>query len=124
MTVLLVAVGGAAGATLRYLIDRGIQQRSGSDFPYGTLTVNVIGCAVLGLLTGLALTGPSSDEVRAAVGVGLCGSLSTYSTFGYETVRLFTERVRLHAAVNVVGTVLAGFAAAGAGLLVARIVSG
>lgn len=120
MTVVLVAAGGAAGAVLRYLLDRRVQRRSGSDFPFGTLTVNVVGCAVLGLLTGLALTGPSSDAVRAAVGVGLCGSLSTYSTFGYETVRLLTERARLHAALNVGVTVVAGFAAAALGLLAAR----
>lgn len=120
MTVLLVAAGGAAGATLRYLVDRGIQQRSGSDFPYGTLTVNVIGSALLGFLAGMALL--DHDAVRAAVGVGLCGSLTTYSTFGYESLRLFTERVRLHAVVNIVGTLLAGFAAAGAGIGLAALV--
>ncbi|MPY97227.1 MAG: fluoride efflux transporter CrcB [Actinophytocola sp.] len=119
MTVLLVAAGGALGATLRYLIDQWAQRRSGSGFPYGTLTVNVLGSALLGLLAGLALDGASGDAVRSLVGIGLCGSLTTYSTFGYETVRLITEGARRHAVVNVVGTLLAGFAAAGAGLLLA-----
>lgn len=119
MTVLLVAAGGAVGAVLRYVVDRLVQRRVPA-FPYGTLTVNVIGSAVLGLLTGLALAGPSASAIHAAVGIGLCGSLTTYSTFGYETVQLFTERARLHAVLNVVATVAAGFAAAGLGLLAAR----
>ncbi len=114
MTALLVAAGGALGAALRYIIDQALRQRS--DFPYGTLTVNVLGSALLGLLAGLALDGASGDAMRSLVGIGLCGSLTTYSTFGYETVRLFTEGARRHAVVNVVGTLLAGFAAAGAGL--------
>ncbi|MPY77484.1 MAG: fluoride efflux transporter CrcB [Actinophytocola sp.] len=119
MTALLVAAGGALGATLRYLIDQWVQRRSGNGFPYGTLTVNVLGSALLGLLAGLTLTGAGGDAVRSLVGIGLCGSLTTYSTFGYETVRLVTDGARRHAVVNVVGTLLAGFAAAGAGLLLA-----
>lgn len=121
MTVLLVAVGGAAGAVLRYLIDRRVQGRGGSDFPFGTLTVNVLGSLVLGVLTGIALhsdgTAPP-EGVRALVAVGLCGSLTTFSTFGYETVRMFSERARLHASMNVLVTVVAGFLAAGAGILI------
>lgn len=123
MSVLLVAVGGAGGAVLRYLIDRRVQRRSGSDFPFGTLIVNVAGSAVLGFLAGLALAGHEPDAVRLAVGVGLCGSLTTYSTFGYETITLFTQRARLHAVLNVVVTVLAGFGAAALGLLLAHLVS-
>ncbi|MQA61219.1 MAG: fluoride efflux transporter CrcB [Actinophytocola sp.] len=120
MTVLLVSAGGAVGAVLRYLIDRRVQQRSGSDFPFGTLTVNVVGSALLGFLTGLALSSGGAEAARSLVGIGLCGSLTTYSTFGYETVRLFTERARAHAVTNVLVTVCAGFAAAGAGLLAAQ----
>lgn len=123
MTVLLVAVGGAIGANLRYLIDRRVQRIGDSDFPWGTLTVNMIGSAVLGLLAGLVLAGGATpDAVRSLVGVGLCGSLTTFSTFGYETVRLFTDRARLHAVANVLVTVLAGFAAAGGGILLASAV--
>lgn len=113
MSVLFVAGGGFAGAILRYLIDRRIQRRSGSDFPFGTLTVNVAGSLLLGLFTGLALLTP----LRLTLATGLCGALTTYSTFGYETVRLVTDGARWHAAVNVVGTLVACLAAAGVGLL-------
>lgn len=118
MTALLVAAGGAAGAILRYLLDRRVQRISDAAFPWGTLTVNVIGSAVLGFLTALALVGSTGETLRFLVGVGLCGSLTTFSTFGYETVRLFTDGARLHAVANVVITVVAGFAAAGVGILV------
>lgn len=116
MTVLLVAVGGAVGAVLRYLVDVWLRR----DFPLGTLTVNVLGSALLGLLTGLALTGPPDEAIRAAIGVGLCGSLTTYSTFSYDAIRLLTERERLSAVLYVLVTLLAGLTAAGLGLLAAR----
>ncbi|MGH3519111.1 MAG: fluoride efflux transporter CrcB [Haloechinothrix sp.] len=117
MTLLLVAIGGALGASLRYLIDRRVQRLSNADFPWGTLTVNIIGSAVLGALTGLALRGDDTESLRAFLGIGLCGSLTTFSSFGYETIRLLIERARPHAIANVVVTVCAGFAAASAGIL-------
>ncbi|PXY28215.1 fluoride efflux transporter CrcB [Prauserella muralis] len=124
MTVLLVLTGGAGGAVLRYLVDRRVQRAHDSVFPWGTLTVNVTGSALLGLLTAWALAGGEPDAVRALVGVGLCGSLTTFSTFGYETVRLLTERARLYAVANVLVTVFAGFGAAGAGLVAGTVLWG
>lgn len=121
MTVLLVAIGGAVGANLRYLLDRRVQRFSNADFPWGTLTVNVLGSAVLGFLTALSLSHAQAGTVLAVLGTGLCGSLTTFSTFGYETVRLFGEGARLHAVTNVAVTVLAGFAAAGTGILTATL---
>ena len=84
MTVLLVALGAAVGAPLRYLTDRTIQARHDSVFPWGTLTVNVVGSLILGVITGL----PVGHAVAALVGTGFCGALTTYSTFSYETLRL------------------------------------
>lgn len=117
MTWLLIALGGAVGAPLRYLADRAVQSRHTSDFPWGTFAVNVVGCLCLGLLTGSALGGfGPGDDVRALLGTGLCGALSTYSTFSYETLRL-AERERLGlAAANAGASVLAGVGAAALGL--------
>ncbi len=86
MIVLLVAVGAAVGAPLRYLVDRAVQAHHDSLFPWGTFTVNAAGSFVLGALTTGTLNTPA--PVMAAVGTGLCGALTTYSTFGYETLRL------------------------------------
>jgi CrcB protein len=112
MTVLLVVLGGMVGAPLRYQIDRVLQPRHDSVFPWGTFTANVVGSFVLGVLAGAALGGGSGSAVHALVGTGFCGALTTYSTFGYETVRLFTSGARLLSALNVVASVAAGLGAA------------
>lgn len=115
MAVLLVFVGGMLGAPLRYLTDRAIQSRHDSVFPWGTFTVNVVGSFVLGAIAaGVARDGWPSD-VSLAVGTGVCGGLTTFSTFGYETVRLLTSGAIRFAALNVLGSLAAGLAAASAG---------
>ena len=119
MTTLLVLLGGAAGANLRYLLDRRVQRWHDSPFPWGTLAVNVLGSLVMGFLAGAALFGVGTDGVRALLGVGLCGALTTFSTFSYETIRLFSGGARLYAVVNVLVSVLAGLAAAAGGMLAA-----
>ncbi|MDQ7803353.1 fluoride efflux transporter CrcB [Amycolatopsis sp. A133] len=119
MTPVLVALGGAAGSILRYLIDRKVQQWRDSPFPFGTLTVNIAGSFILGFLSGWLLHGAEPSSVRALVAVGFCGGLTTFSTFGYETVRLFLEKTRLYAVLNVVVTVAAGLVSGALGLLLA-----
>ena len=115
MTVLLVALGAAVGAPARYLADRAVQSRHDSLFPWGTFVVNVVGSFVLGLVVAAAAAGRLSPNVVAAVGTGFCGALTTYSTFGYETLRLAEERAHLEAALNVVASIAAGVAAAALG---------
>ena len=88
MNWLLVIVGAMVGAPLRYLTDRAVQLRHDTVFPWGTLVVNVTGCLVLGLLTGAASAGHASAHLQLLIGTGLCGALTTYSTFSYETLRL------------------------------------
>lgn len=119
MTPALVALGGAAGSILRYLTDRRVQAWRDSPFPWGTLTVNVVGSFVLGFLSGWLLHGAEPSSVRALVAVGFCGGLTTFSTFGYETVRLFLEKTRLYAVVNVLVTVAAGLTSGALGLALA-----
>ena len=119
MTVLLVALGAAVGAPLRYFTDRTVQARHDSVFPWGTLTVNVVGSLLLGLILGGAAAGGVSPAIVAAVGVGFCGALTTYSTFGYETVRLAEQGSVLYGFGNIVISLAAGLAAAWLGLTVA-----
>jgi CrcB protein len=115
MTVFWVALGAAVGAPLRYLMDRWVQARHGSGFPWGTLTVNVAGSLLLGFLTGL----PAGHAVSAVLGTGFCGALTTYSTFSYETLRLTQDGRRRYAAANVLLSLTAGLAAAYLGVRVA-----
>ena len=92
MNWVLVIVGGMVGAPLRYLTDRAVQSRHATDFPWGTFTVNVAGSFVLGLLTGAVTAGAATSHLRLLLGTGLCGALTTYSTFSYETLRLARDR--------------------------------
>lgn len=118
MTLLLVMLGGAVGAPLRYLTDRAMSARFDPVFPWGTFSVNIAGSLLLGLLVGAAAALPG--WLSPLVGTGFAGALTTYSTFGYETLRLLDDRRSGAALVNVAGSVLAGLGAAGCGLLVAR----
>ncbi|MFD4698486.1 fluoride efflux transporter CrcB [Streptomyces niveus] len=108
---LLVAIGGVVGAPLRYLTDRAVQARHDSVFPWGTFTVNVVGSLILGLLTGAALSGTAGHTVQLLLGTGLCGAMTTYSTFSYETLRLAESGARFFAAANVIASVAAGIGA-------------
>ncbi|WP_018638048.1 fluoride efflux transporter FluC [Parafrankia elaeagni] len=121
MTWLLVIAGAAVGAPLRYLTDRAVQARHSSRFPWGTFAVNVVASLVLGVVTGAVAAGAASDSLTLLLGPGLCGALSTYSTFSYETLLLVEEGALLLAAANVAGSVLATFAAAAAGVGIAEL---
>lgn len=116
MIPLLVVLGAAVGAPLRYAADRLV--RAHSDLPWGTFAVNMVGSFVLGVVMGAS----ASPEVTALVGTGFCGALTTYSTFGYETVALASDRRRALAALNAVGSVVAGLASAGLGLWLGALV--
>jgi len=120
VTVLLVALGAAVGAPLRYRTDRFVQARHDTVFPWGTLAVNVAGSLLLGLLTGSA----ASPAATALVGTGFCGALTTYSTFGYETLRLAGDGARGFAVANALVSVAAGLGAAFAGYALGRALRG
>ena len=119
MTLLLVALGAAIGAPARYLTDRAVSTRWRTVFPYGTLTVNAIGSLILGLIVGGADHHGVSTSVATLVGTGFCGALTTYSTFGYETMRLMHDRLHRAALRNMLVSLAVGGAAAYLGLLAA-----
>jgi CrcB protein len=115
-----ICLAGAAGAGARYLIALWAAQRFGSTFPYGTLIVNLIGCFSIAALMHAALALGWSPNLRAALTIGFIGGLTTYSSFNYETMRLFEEGATASAAANVALTMLGGLTAGWLGLLAAR----
>ncbi|MFJ4366469.1 fluoride efflux transporter CrcB [Streptomyces chartreusis] len=122
MNWLLVVAGAVVGAPLRYLTDRAVQSRHDSVFPWGTFLVNACGCLILGLLTGAAASGTAGSHLQLLLGTGLCGALTTYSTFSYETLRLTETGAGLYALGNVVGSVVVGLGAAFLGVSLAEAV--
>ncbi|MET9252750.1 fluoride efflux transporter CrcB [Streptomyces sp. NPDC003717] len=120
MNWLWVVLGASVGAPLRYLTDLAVQRRHDTVFPWGTFTVNVSGCLLLGTLTGATSAGAAPHAVQLLLGTGLCGALTTYSTFSYETLRLAESGARFFAAANVVASVVAGLGAVFVGVSVAE----
>ena len=106
-----VAGVGGVGALARFLIDGAIGRRAGRTFPVGTLVVNLSGAFVLGLLTGLALTG----DALLIAGTATIGSYTTFSTWMLESQRLVEDGDARAAALNVFGSLVAGVAAAALG---------
>ena len=115
-TAFLVAAG--IGAPARYLLDGWVQDRTGGAFPWGTFAVNVTGCLVLGLLTGLGLYHGLDATTRTVLGTGAMGAYTTFSTFTFETVRLAEGGAIDEAVRNVAAGFLVGLAAGAAGLAI------
>jgi fluoride exporter len=122
--ILLIAAGGGAGTTMRYLLSGLVQRASGSAIPIGTLAVNVIGCFVIGLLA-TALAGPNllREEWRLALFVGLLGGFTTFSAFGFETITQFNEGRVLAAGLNVLVHNALGLGAAWLGYRLAQVMA-
>lgn len=106
-----VAILGSLGSLARFLLDGAVSSRSSSSFPLGTLAVNASGALVLGLLTGMALSG----EALLLVGSAAIGSYTTFSTWMLETHRLGEDGQLLAGALNMLVSVVVGVAAAALG---------
>lgn len=121
--IVAVALGGAFGAVLRFLVSTGIYQWLGRGFPYGTLAVNILGSLLIGLMTeALILQKVAiSQEYRAAILIGLFGSFTTFSTFSLETLYLLEQGNLQKASLNVVVSVLACLIAVWVGLQSGRL---
>ena len=88
MIYLLIALGGAGGSLLRYLLGGAIQSKSASGFPIGTMAVNISGCFLIGVLVRQFMNVQLSNDLRALLIVGFCGGYTTFSSFSAETLTL------------------------------------
>ena len=120
MTVLLVALGAAVGAPLRFLTDRVLAHLTGHDLPWGTFAVNVAGSG-LAVFLAVAVT---DSGLTALLVVGFCGALTTFSTLSYETLVLVETGRWRHALANIAANLGCGLAAGMAGYGLAQLLSG
>jgi CrcB protein len=119
--LVLIAVGGAAGAVARYVVDVSVSQRTAGAFPWGTLVVNVSGSMILGLLFALAIErGILPASVRGPVMIGFLGAYTTFSTLMVESWRLVEDGAVGLAVVNIVGSSVVGMVAVAMGFFIGR----
>ncbi len=116
-----IALGGALGALMRYWLSSAVYLWLGRGFPYGTLSVNVIGSFIIGisfiLLTERLILGA---EARAFMLIGFLGAFTTFSTFSLETLLLMQQGLMLKAVINIVASVFLCLAATWSGMILAR----
>lgn len=120
---LIIFAGGGVGSVLRYFMSGWMYALFGSDFPYGTFAVNVIGSFVIALfLTAAEDRFLVSPEVRTFVAIGVLGGFTTFSTFTYETLGLFRDGSVLLGATNIFGSITVALFAAWLGILVGKLI--
>jgi CrcB protein len=123
--LLWICLGGAVGTGARYLLSGWLLRVTGPGFPYETLAVNATGSLLLGLLMEVALSSESvPPTLRLTLATGVLGGFTTYSTFNYETLRLFQQGAWLLGLANLGITVVACLAAGALGLMLGRLVVG
>lgn len=119
---LLVFLGGGLGATARYWMSAAVYRWLPTDFPYGNLVVNILGCFLIGLLMATSeerfLIQPS---LRVFLAIGILGGFTTFSSFSYETVSLLRDRELFLASVNVLSTVLGCLSATVVGIVAGKL---
>jgi CrcB protein len=119
--VMLVGIGGFLGSIARYVTVRTVDARLNQLFPFGTLTVNVVGCFVIGIIAGIAgRQAGGGENLRAFLGAGFCGGFTTFSAFALENHNLLSERMAGTSLLYIGGSVVAGIAAVFGGLWCAR----
>ena len=121
MTYVFIVLGAAVGAPLRYFVSVRVYDASSGDFPYATLVVNLTGCFLIGILATIAEERDVfSRDARLFLLVGLLGSYTTFSTFGWETLALLRANEVPQAFTYVGASAVGGLAAVWAGLIAAR----
>jgi len=122
-TLLIIGVGGFIGSVLRYVTVRLVDSKLNALFPYGTLTVNVIGSFLLGLIYMLALRKVGiSENARLFLGVGFCGGFTTFSAFALENFSLMEQKLASMSLVYICISVVMGILALAAGIWASRFI--
>lgn len=125
MDLLWVALGGAAGSVARFLVSDWAARTLGADLPWGTLIVNVVGSMLLAFIVYVSVSSELiSPNARLALGTGVMGGFTTYSTFNYETMALWAQGAWWLAGANVLGTLVACLAGGWLGLAAGRLLVG
>ncbi len=119
---LMIAAGGALGSAARFGLSSLLQKSAGIGFPYGTLSVNIIGCFIIGIAAEMFEDLLVPSEWRSFTSIGFLGGFTTFSTFSLETVNLIREGESMQAIANVALSNVLGIAAVVAGIFAYRVI--
>ncbi len=118
--ILLVGAGGFIGSIARYLLSDAVQSKLLTSFPFGTMTVNVLGCFVIGIIYALSETANLAPEYRILIATGFCGGFTTFSSFSFETLTLLQDNQYLYAMLYAGLSLVLGLMAAFLGVILIR----
>lgn len=119
----LVGGGSCVGGISRYLLQQFVQDRFPTSIPLGTLAVNIVGCFMIGIVYALANRGNIlTPQMRLLLATGFCGGFTTFSSFAYENVSMVLDREFYFPTVYIVLSVLFGFGAVHAGILLTKLI--
>ena len=109
--LLLVCIGSFFGGGARYLVSKAVQSWVAASFPWGTMVVNIVGCFLIGLLSGLSLGGNISPNTKLILVTGFCGGFTTFSTFMNENLLFGREGSMLSAVLYTLASLALGLIA-------------
>jgi CrcB protein len=118
--ILYVALGGALGSVLRYLLDGAVQRLAGTGFPTGIVVINAIGCLAIGFLSTILTPSLVPEQYRIGVLTGILGGFTTFSTYSLDTLQLARQGQLALAGLNVVLQNVLGLVGAWGGWQIAR----
>ena len=122
-SLLLIAIGSGTGGVCRFLCQQLVQKYYPASIPLGTLSVNIIGCFIIGIIYGFSLRENGvSPELKLLAATGFCGGFTTFSSFAYENIILLQKGDFFNAALYILSSLIAGFAAVYAGTLFTRFI--
>ena len=120
--LIYVIVGSSVGGAARYLSQEFVQKHFPSFIPLSTLSVNIIGSFIIGIIYALSERSRISPEVRILIATGFCGGFTTFSSFAFENVKLMQDGEFLNVALYVVLSVVIGFVAVYLGILFTKLI--
>lgn len=120
-TLLIIGTGSFIGGVLRYLLSLFIQNKFPVKFPFGTFSVNLAGCLLIGIVFGLTDKGFTSDEFKLFLSTGILGGFTTFSAFSIESINLMLEGEIVIAIIYIIASVLGGLLAAYAGITLIKL---
>jgi len=119
--IALIGIGSFIGGIFRYLLSQSVQSKFLSAYPFGTLTVNIIGCLAIGIVFGLSEKFNFSPEWRLFLATGICGGFTTFSTFSFETMAMLRDGQYLYSFLYIGSSVLVGLIAVYLGILLLKL---